>query len=103
MQKRCGVVPTAVEPGPIVLLSQRLEWRENRARSTRPRDNHLAPECDRLTGESKAHNHADALAFSHSSQCLDQPVESRGSLASCCGRKACPIAHVFHVEHVSDG
>jgi len=63
MQKRCGVVPTAVEPGPRVLLSQRLEWRENRARSTRPRDNHLASECDRLTGESKAHNHADALAF----------------------------------------
>src|SRR5204862_274243 len=63
MQKRCGVVPTAVEPGPRVLLSQWLEWRENRTRSTRPRDNHLASECDRLTGESKAHNHADALAF----------------------------------------
>jgi len=25
MQKRCGVIPTAVEPGPRVLLSQRLE------------------------------------------------------------------------------
>src|SRR5207244_6699006 len=46
-----------------VLLSQRFEWRENRARSTRPRDNHSVPKGSRLTGESKAHNLADALAF----------------------------------------
>jgi len=41
--------------------------------------------------------------FSHSRQCLDLPAESWGSLAWCFGGKACPIAHVFHVEHVSDG
>ena len=30
-------------------------------------------------------------------------MESWGSLAWYFGGKGCPIAHVFHVEHVSDG
>src|SRR5438067_12169252 len=36
MQERCGVVRTAVEPGPTVLLSRPLEGREQRAGSTGP-------------------------------------------------------------------
>ena len=60
---RCGVMPTAVEQGPRVLLSQRLEWREKRARSTRPRDNHALEKLTRLAGESKYQNHRDPLSF----------------------------------------
>ena len=92
MQKRCGVTPTAVEPGPEIGLD--------------PLARETITAFQKAAGSLESQKPTITLMrspFSHSSQCPDLPHGVLGFARLVLWGKGCPIAHVFHVEHVSDG
>src|SRR6266699_4419372 len=91
MQKRCGVTPTAVEPGPEspALSAARVAPRTGPDPLARETITAFQEEAGSLESQ-KPIIALMRSPFSHLSQCLDLPVESWGSLAWCFGGKRLP-------------